>query len=406
MGLILPAALGFSALALPIILFYMLRLRRKPQRVSSLLLWQRVLQDRQANAPWQKIRRNLLLLLQLLILALVVLALARPFRQVAATVQGNVILLLDASASMQATDVPPSRFAAAKSQAQTLLRTLKGGHTVSLIAVADIPRPILSGDAAANRAELLAALDGLQPTQTAADWQAALALAAAGAASQPNTTIVIFSDGARPETEAPARLPAPVRWFTIGQGRNNQAITALAARSGPSATELFARVTNAAAAPVSRRLELYADGRLFEARNLELPAGAGLSLTFTRLPTETRVIEARLAGSDDLRLDDTAVTLLQAQAGEVLLVGPGNLFLERALSLRPGLAVRQAAPGQIPTETVFDLTVFDRTAPDALPANLGNLLFIGPPQSTPLFEVRGLFSDTILTAAPRFSIRP
>jgi 4-hydroxybenzoate polyprenyltransferase len=70
MGFINPAALGLFLLSIPIVIFYMLRLKRQPMKVSSLLLWQRVLQDQQANAPWQKLRRNLLLLLQLLLLAL------------------------------------------------------------------------------------------------------------------------------------------------------------------------------------------------------------------------------------------------------------------------------------------------------------------------------------------------
>ena len=78
MNLLAPAALALSALAIPIVIFYMLKLRRREVTVSSTLLWQMVLRDRQANAPWQRLRRNLLLLLQLLILAALILALARP----------------------------------------------------------------------------------------------------------------------------------------------------------------------------------------------------------------------------------------------------------------------------------------------------------------------------------------
>src|SRR6478672_1517594 len=78
-GLLEPAALLLAALAVPIILFYMLRLRRQEITISSSMLWRQVTQDRQANAPWQKLRRNLLLYLQLLALALLALALARPF---------------------------------------------------------------------------------------------------------------------------------------------------------------------------------------------------------------------------------------------------------------------------------------------------------------------------------------
>ena len=79
MNFLTPLALTFAALSIPIILLYMLKLRRQDVLVSSTLLWQRLLRDREANAPWQRLRRNLLLLLQLLILALLTLALARPF---------------------------------------------------------------------------------------------------------------------------------------------------------------------------------------------------------------------------------------------------------------------------------------------------------------------------------------
>ena len=114
MPFLTPLFLLLGLLAGPIILLYMLRLRRQEMRVSSTLLWQKLLRDREANAPWQRLRRNLLLILQLLILAFLVLALARPFIPVSTVVSGNVVVLLDASASMQATDVEPNRFAAAQ----------------------------------------------------------------------------------------------------------------------------------------------------------------------------------------------------------------------------------------------------------------------------------------------------
>ena len=104
MSLLAPAALALGLLALPIVLLYMLRLRRREQTVSSTYLWRTLVRDRAANAPWQRLRRNLLLLLQLLILAALVLALARPALRLPGLGGGSVIVLLDASASMLATD--------------------------------------------------------------------------------------------------------------------------------------------------------------------------------------------------------------------------------------------------------------------------------------------------------------
>ena len=79
MSLLTPTALALLALSIPILLLWMLKLRRRNVTVSSTMLWSKLLRDREANAPWQKLRRNLLLLLQLAILAALVLALARPF---------------------------------------------------------------------------------------------------------------------------------------------------------------------------------------------------------------------------------------------------------------------------------------------------------------------------------------
>ncbi|HLF81393.1 MAG TPA: BatA domain-containing protein, partial [Anaerolineales bacterium] len=132
MSFIQPSALLFGLLALPILLFYMLRMRRKEQQVPSTLLWSGLLLDRRASTPWQRLRRNLLLLLQLLILAGLVLAMARPAVPTAAVAGDTLIVLLDASASMQAVDVSPNRFEAARQAAEDLIEDLSPGAAMTL----------------------------------------------------------------------------------------------------------------------------------------------------------------------------------------------------------------------------------------------------------------------------------
>ena len=106
--MIAPLAL-IGLLALPIIVaFYMLRLRRRDVPVGSTFLWQQLIRDVEANAPWQRLRFSWLLLVQLLIAAIVVLAAARPFTTTRSELAANVVLVVDTSASM-GVDTPEIR---------------------------------------------------------------------------------------------------------------------------------------------------------------------------------------------------------------------------------------------------------------------------------------------------------
>ena len=176
MSLLAPAALALGLLALPIILLYMLRLRRREQPVSSTWLWRELVRDRAANAPWQRLRRNLLLLLQLLILAALVLALARPALPLPGLGGGNAIVLLDASASMQAADgTTGTRFDDARAAVDRLIGGLSGNDRLTLIHVGRAPQVLAA--ASADRPALRRALAAAAPENAAADWAAAFALA-------------------------------------------------------------------------------------------------------------------------------------------------------------------------------------------------------------------------------------
>src|SRR5574341_312536 len=139
-----PLFLSLAGLAIPIVILYMLKLRRRETEISSIMLWRMVLRDREANSPWQRLRRNLLLLLQLLLLALLVVALARPFIPVPVVATGQVTVLLDASASMNATDVEPSRFEEATKIARALANDLTTQSLMTIIVVGPQPRVIAS----------------------------------------------------------------------------------------------------------------------------------------------------------------------------------------------------------------------------------------------------------------------
>jgi hypothetical protein len=121
-----------AAIAIPsLIILYFLKLRRRDVEISTTLLWKKAIEDLQANAPFQRLRRNILLLLQLIVLGGVCAAVGQPQIKGDSAVGAKHVLLIDRSASMNSMDAKNekgetvSRLEAAKEQALKFADTLK-----------------------------------------------------------------------------------------------------------------------------------------------------------------------------------------------------------------------------------------------------------------------------------------
>ena len=391
MSFLTPLALIGALLAIPIILLYMLRLRRREVLVSSTYLWQRLVQDNEANTPWQRLRRNLLLLLQLLILAALVMALARPFITVPAVSAGRIVLLLDASASMNAVDMDGTRFEAAKSEALNVVNTMGAGDSMTVIRVTDVPEVI--APATSDRLVLTNAITNAQPSRASADWSSALTLAIGGAGASSDFNVVIISDGGLGEAALLPEVPGDVSYIPVGQSSGNVAISALATRALPGQSpQLFTQLTNYGTQDTEVVFSLTVDGALFTSQFYTVPAGDDLSLISEQLPAGFGVVEARLAlpsgstATDYLEADNSAWAVSgTGGTRRAVLMSEGNLFIEQVLRSLPGVeAFRGDLTRGLPTQP-FDLYILDGWLPNVLPE--GDLLIINPPRSTPLFTV-------------------
>jgi len=403
MSFLAPFALLSALIIGPIIVaMYLLKLRREDRRVSSTFLWQRIVRDVEANAPWQKLRRNLLLLLQLLLLALLALALARPFFRTAGIAGRNLILIIDRSASMQATDVAPSRLEAAKRQAIDLIDQLPDGGRATVIAAGgQMEVPVA---ATTDRRQLRDAIDGISTRNGGgSDLAQALTLAAALSSREADSEVAIISDG-NVTFPPEIKMPATVRYFPIGQRRENVAISAVALQPSAAGQTLFAQATNYGPSAATRRMDIYLDDTLFNAYNLTLDPTREQSIV-AEVPAQVRKAEARLVdetNTDALPADDRGYAVSTAGEGtNVRLISPGNRFLETALGLLPSVKTTLVPTSTATfTETAAQvpLTILDAVVPATLPP--GNLFFIAPTRSTDYFSITGQIDFPALRPAP------
>jgi len=175
MSLLSPIALALGITLPIVVIFYLLKVRRRDEEVSSTFLWNDLIRDLAAHEPLQRLRWNLLLLLQLLGLALITLAVARPFSEQIGQKPVQAVLLVDGSASMQATDVRPSRFAKAVEAARNTLSGLPENSLATAILVAAHPQVLVA--ATTDRQQVDRALAAAQPSGAAEDMREALLLA-------------------------------------------------------------------------------------------------------------------------------------------------------------------------------------------------------------------------------------
>jgi hypothetical protein len=288
-----PIAVAAAITIPPLVVLYFLKLKRKPLNVSSTLLWKRAVEDLQVNAPFQRLRNNLLLWLQLLILALAAFALGKPVREARQTKEDAYLILIDQSASMNVVEADGrSRLESAKKEARTVVDNMPDGAQAMVLAFSDRARVVspFSPDKAALRARI----DDLESTDSTTTLSEALTLAEA---YMQNLVIAgIGRDIANPNAATPARavvitdgnvadsanltvtrLPSEnLQLVTVGQRSDNVGIVAMDARRNyerPAALEVFTAVRNFGTEPVTLDANLYINDENVDVQQVVLQPG-------------------------------------------------------------------------------------------------------------------------------------
>ncbi len=374
-----PSQLAWAgALAgLAVVALYLLKQRRRRVLVPFAPLWARVIEERPSAKLFERLRRLLSLLLQLVLLALLVVALGDP-RPAGASRRGRTtVLLLDASASLSATDVPGGRAAAAREAARRIVRAM-GPDDRMLVAQMDAEVTALT-PVTDDLAALESAVSSYRPRDTGVDLLRALRFARDVLRGTDRGEVIVVGDGAYPAVTGESPLGAlPLRFVGVGRRGRNLGLTAFSARRYPldrSRCEAMVELQSWSDRAESVVLTVSVDGAPIERARLRVAPGERVQRVIERLSGGGERLEARIAledgTRDDLPVDDVAyATLPERRRARVLSVGNGNRYLEAALLLDEYLEVVDATSERASaalSQGHFDVVISDGVAVEVPP---------------------------------------
>lgn len=415
------ALVALSVAGPVLVALYMLKLRRRPVVVSATAFWEQAVRDLEVNVPLRWLRPSWLLALQAAALGLLVAALGRPALTGGGTAAAHVVLVIDRSASMGASDAARggTRLEEASRRAmQRVDRLARSGFGGEVTVIAFGARAERLAGPTSDLRLARDAIERIEPTDETGAPGAAFELGAAmlardasgGAGDGPargvrDDVAGAVVSGAVVELYADAwpsealLSPAPVRFERVGPGIGaegvpaveNAGIAAISARRGfddPSVVRVFVRVVGVGGVRAFP-LVLRADGRELERRAVSLgAAGAGeehrvreASVTFELVESGPVVVEAAIDRPDSLGSDDRAwVAVHGAARPSIVLVQDGDapapsegawMLVEVLRELRPSALVSMSvsrfdALGSAAWDGA-DLVVFLDSSPAVLP---------------------------------------
>lgn len=364
-----PAALWLLTLIPPLILLYLLKRRRRDVVVPSVMLWKQVLEDLRANRPFQKLRSQLLLYLQILIVVLITAILSGPRLVESSQLSRRMVLVMDISASMQATDEKPSRFEVAREKLRREMESAAPADEILLLTVGAEASVLQSFTT--SRSAVRARLDSLQPEDTAGNWMQLGRVLEPLLKETPVPRVVIASDFSGLPDEMKRKIA--FNPLQVGSSGENVAITRVVAEPLPESPEiqqLFYQIRNCGHDARQADVQLFADNQLIDAFSIEVGPDADVDRTANLKVTAPLEIKVHIDPSDALALDNEFVLRLEPSSRMDVQAEYDNPFLIKALGALPSVQISKTGRIRVSkTETA------DQDEP--------GIYFVEPPASAP-----------------------
>lgn len=366
-----PQYLWLLSLLSVVIILHLIRPRRVLVPIPTLLLWEKILKENPTGKWFKKLPKNLLLYLQILTLALLVLSLAQPQLTFRGNINLPLVLIIDCSASTSARDILPSRFENMKKEAISIVNKSPLWKPIALIKSGYRPEIVSSFTVKHDLIEKN--IKDLKVLYTKNNIQEAISLAES---LLPNTSkdIHIFFDGTFFFT-FPSNSINNYYVHIFGKDDDNVGITnAKIFSKNKKISELFIEISNFSSKIKYFPIEIYQSNKIIDKRDLSIKPQEIKKLIF-EIPYTKEKIKINLNLKDQLLEDNTAYLYLPIIEPKILLVSPGNPFLEKALKVIPNSTVDIKKEIYQEDFESYDFIVFDRLIPKEVPS--GNYMFIG-----------------------------
>ena len=383
-----PMAGWLALLAVPVILFYILKVRLRQEKVSTIIFWQQVFEERRTRSLWRRLRHLLSLLISLLFLSLLIAALLDPVLT-SQKKELRTVIIVDNSASMNAFENGGShgvtRLDLAKTELVRYLAGTRAGMQTAIITAGGEPKVVVGFTDHFGMLRKMVA--DIAPTDFPTGLSKAIELARHLAADEPDSITLVYTDGCTPDMEQHLAA-SDLRFVPIGKPLDNVAITRFQSRRSlgdAAGYEILVEAVNYGESEVTCRLEIDLDDTPVDIITLTLAPNVPQTHIVRSTTDRGGLLAAKLDHADALPLDNKAMAILPPRPTQKLLFyGESDFFLGHVLQSQQNvdLAVVAECPVAVPQDAVL---IVHRVVPETIPP--GNVLVIDPQNDSDFFNV-------------------
>ncbi|MBU3208069.1 VWA domain-containing protein [Clostridium algidicarnis] len=366
---------------IPLLIFlYLLKQKSQDHIIPSTFLWKEVYKNIEVSTPFERLKYNIMLLLQLLTILFLIFALTDPFLSMIGSDYKNIIIVMDSTGSMTANYDDVTRIEEAKRRAEEYIDSINTDAEVTIINAAEKPSIELSSSKDKSLAK--DKVKSIKIKSVSGNIGDSLSIIRALAKENESYEAIFFTDKALDIEGINGKV------VDLTQKSSNASLDFLSYSENKEELKVLVKVTNRGSYEYTSDVALYGDEKLLDIKSITLNQKESKNVLFDKISFKGDILKAELTEEDSIKEDNFIFEkVLNEDKKKVLLVTEKNIFLERALQTIPSIDIYKTnEESNINKEDKYDLYIFDNITPTNIPKG-GNLLLINP-ESNSIFNVK------------------